>query len=103
MSAKVQVDREAIADFCRRWGVTELDLFGSVLRDDFGPHSDIDVLVSFAPGARPTLADLLCMEAELETLFGRRVDLVQRHLVERSENYILREHVLRHHEPLYVA
>lgn len=103
MAVQIPVDRGAVAAFCRRWGIIELDVFGSALRDDFGPRSDIDVLVTFAPDTKRTLADLLRMEEELHALFGRRVDLVQRRLVERSENYILREHVLRHHEPLYVA
>lgn len=63
-----------------------MDLFGSVLRDDFGRESDVDVLVTFAPSATRTLADLLRMEDELRALFGRRVDLVMRELVEQSEN-----------------
>lgn len=103
MATRLPIDREAVAEFCRRWGISQLELFGSAIREDFGPESDVDVLVTFAPGARQSLADLLCMEEELRALFGRRVDLVKRDLVERSENYILREHVLRHREPLYVA
>lgn len=103
MASRVYFDRDAIAEFCRRWEITQLDLFGSALRDDFDPESDVDVLVTFAPGSTRSLVDLLRMEEELGAVFGRRVDLVKRDLIERSENYILRDHVLRHHEPLYVA
>jgi len=67
-----------LAEFCRRWKVTELALFGSVLRDDFGPGSDVDVLVSFAPDAGWNLFDLVEMQEELKAIFGREVDLVER-------------------------
>jgi predicted nucleotidyltransferase len=97
------ISRDKIADFCRRWKITELALFGSVLRDDFRPDSDIDVLVTFAPGSAWRLDDLLDMKDELEIMFGRRVDLVKKHLVESSENYIRRRHILSHLETLYVA
>ena len=103
MSVRIAIDRKRIADFCRRWRIVELSLFGSVLRDDFRPDSDIDVLVSFAPDARWTLFDVGHMEEELERLFGRKVDLVERRAVERSENYIRRRLILEHHEPVYVA
>jgi predicted nucleotidyltransferase len=83
--------------------VTELELFGSVLRDDFRPDSDIDVLVTFAEDRRPTLLTVVQMEDELRQLFGRSVDLVLRRSVERSDNYIRREHILNHRQPLYVA
>ena len=103
MSARIAIDRERIADFCRRWKIVEFALFGSVLRDDFRPDSDIDVLVSFARDAKWRLFDVVQMEEELEQLFGRKVDLVERRAVERSENYIRRRHILQHNEPIYVA
>ena len=99
----ISIDESALQEVCERWGVTELDLFGSVLRDDFRPDSDIDVLVAFADDRRPTLFTLVQMEDELRQLFGRTVDLVVRGSVERSENYIRREHILRHRHRLYVA
>ena len=71
----IAVPLAAIADLCRRYRVRELSLFGSVLRDDFGPESDVDVLVEFEPGARVTFITLGEMARELETLFGRKVDL----------------------------
>ncbi len=84
MTPRIPIPEAAIADFCRRWKVTEFALFGSVLRDDFGPESDVDVLVSFAPEARHTLFDLVHMEDALGEIFGRKVDLVTRRAVERA-------------------
>jgi predicted nucleotidyltransferase len=75
MSARIQIDPERVADFCRRHKVDRLALFGSVLRDDFTPDSDVDVLVDFAPEARAGLFEMARMEAELEELIGRKVDL----------------------------
>jgi predicted nucleotidyltransferase len=100
---KILVPQEGLAEFCRRWQVAELSLFGSALREDFRQDSDMDLLVSFAPGASWGFDDLLTMKEELETLFGRTVDLVERRLVEMSENYIRRKHILSHLEPLYAA
>jgi uncharacterized protein len=97
------ISRDKIADFCRRWKITEFALFSSVLRDDFRPDSDIDVLVTFMPGASWRFYDLISMKEELENMFGRPVDLVETRLVERSENYIRREHILNHMETVYVA
>lgn len=103
MSAQVPVDRKRIADFCRRWKVTELSLFGSVLREDFTPESDVDVLVTFSAEARWGLFDMVRMEDDLGRVLGRKVDLVEREAVERSENYIRRRRVLGSLEPVYVA
>ncbi|HEX2091840.1 MAG TPA: nucleotidyltransferase domain-containing protein [Longimicrobiaceae bacterium] len=99
----VEIPRERIAEFCRRWKVREFSLFGSVLRDDFRPDSDIDVLVTFEDGVRPGLSDWLDMEDELRELFGRDVDLVKRDLVETNPNYIVRKHILGTARPVYVA
>jgi hypothetical protein len=103
MQVKIKVPRDKVADFCRRWKISELDLFGSALRDDFGPESDVDVLVSFAEDARWSLLDMVAMQEELKQLLGREVDLVERHAVEASENYIRRRHILSSAEPVYVA
>lgn len=75
---KIDIPQEKIADFCRKWNITELALFGSVLREDFRPDSDVDVLVSFAEGARWSLFDLVIMQEELKEVFGREVDLVEK-------------------------
>jgi uncharacterized protein len=103
MSPQVQLDMERLTDFCRRWGVSELALFGSVLRDDFRPDSDIDVLVSFSPDARRDLFDLVDMQDELSAMFARKVDLVCREGIERSHNFIRRKAILSTAEVLYAA
>jgi|ERR671933_2077200 predicted nucleotidyltransferase len=78
ISPKVEVSENAIASFCERWKITEFALFGSILRDDFRPDSDVDVLVSFAPDDKWSLWDIIAMKEELETLFEREVDLVEK-------------------------
>lgn len=73
----VSIPRQQLADFCRRWKVTELSFFGSVLRDDFGPDSDVDVLVTFDSDAGWSLLDLVTMQDELASIVGRKVDLLE--------------------------
>ncbi len=103
MNPAIDLPKEKIAEFCRRWQIVELSLFGSVLREDFRPDSDVDMLVTFAEGARWGIREWLQMEQELEDLLGRKVDLVERRQVEQSRNYIRRRHILDHAEPVYVA
>jgi predicted nucleotidyltransferase len=100
---KIQLPAAEIERFCQRWQISEISLFGSVLRDDFRPDSDIDVLVTFAPESRWSLFDLARMEDELAVILGRKVDLVERKAVEQSENYIRRKHILTNLVPVYVA
>jgi predicted nucleotidyltransferase len=90
----IDYDKEKLRDFCRKWKVTEFSLFGSVVRDDFGPESDVDVLVTFAPEARRSLFDMVHMEDELVEIFGREVDLLTRRSVEQSLNPIRRNSIL---------
>ena len=99
----VEVSKDKIQSFCLKWKITELSLFGSVLRDDFGPASDVDMLVSFDPAARWSLMALAAMQDEIQKILGRKVDLVERSAIERSENYIRRNHILASVEPFYVA
>lgn len=76
MAENVVVPKDQIADFCRRHHIRRLSLFGSVIRDDFGPDSDVDVLVEFLPGQAPGFFRLFDMEVELSSLLdGRKVDL----------------------------
>lgn len=98
---QIALPKKKIQAFCKRWKVTEFALFGSILRTDFRPDSDVDVLVSFAPMARWTLFDLVKMEEELEEIFGRAVDLVERQAIERSPNYIRRKSILKNPEVIY--
>ncbi len=99
----VQPNRDQVVEFCQRWSIVELSLFGSVLREDFRPNSDVDVLVTFAPDVRWSLRDLVEMEEELKGLLGREVDLVEREAVEQSENYLRRRHALSEVETICVA
>jgi len=103
MAARIRVAPDAIADFCRRWDVDELWLFGSVLRDDFRPESDVDIMARFADDVHWRLKDYIQMEDELRAIVGRGVDLVDRRSVEHSENYIRRKHILSGLERLYVS
>jgi uncharacterized protein len=75
MSVHVNVPKEKIEEFCRKNGIKKLSFFGSVIRDDFGPDSDIDVLVEFDENIKVGLIALSGMETELETIFGRKVDI----------------------------
>ena len=94
------VPRDAIADFCRRWKVTEFSLFGSAVRDDFGPESDVDVLVRFGADAAWSLFDLVTMQDELAALFGRKVHLVE---AEGLRNPFRRDEILRTREVVYAS
>jgi predicted nucleotidyltransferase len=103
MAIKIAIEREKIAAFCWRWQITELACFGSVLRDDFRPDSDVDVLVTFAPEVEWSLFDHITMEEELSAILGRKVDLVSRRALERSSNWIRRKAILETAEPFYAA
>jgi predicted nucleotidyltransferase len=92
-----------ISEFCRRWQITELALFGSVLRDDFGPDSDLDVLVTFSSDAEWGLLDHYRMNRELITLLGREVDLLTRSAVEQSRNWLRRHEILSTAQVVYAA
>ncbi|QGU32981.1 nucleotidyltransferase family protein [Thermochromatium tepidum] len=103
MTARITIPYEAIGEFCRKWCIVEFALFGSVLREDFGPDSDVDVLVDFAPEAGRTLFDLVRMEDELRVLFGREVDLVTKRSIQTSRNYLRRKAILDAAEVVYAA
>jgi predicted nucleotidyltransferase len=98
MTSKVSVDRDRLAEFCRHNGVRRLAVFGSALRDDFGPNSDVDVLVEFEPGRTPGLR-FFRMQDELSRLFNRTVDL---HTPASLSRYF-RNQVLAEAEDQYVA
>lgn len=103
MGMQIPIDRERVARFCQKWKIRELSLYGSVLRSDFGPQSDIDVLVAFAPGGGITFGNYVIMTDELAAILGRPVDLVEREAIEKSPNYIRRRHILNSLEAVYVA
>jgi predicted nucleotidyltransferase len=99
----LDLSQEQIAAFCKRWEIDEFALFGSVLRDDFGPTSDLDVLVTFSPDATWGLLEHYQMEQELMALFDRKVDLFTRRAVETSRNWIRRQEILSTAEVVYAA
>ena len=99
----LDIPREEINRFCRRWGVTELAVFGSALRQDFRAESDVDLLVAFNETTSRGLFDLVRMQKELESIFGRDIDLVERAAVEKSENYIRRNEILNNAYVIFPA
>lgn len=102
-SVKIKIPKAKIAEFCRRWNVSEFAIFGSALRGDFRSDSDIDVLVSFAPQAHVTLFDMVEMQDELKAIFGREVDLISRRGVENSRNYLRRKAILESAQVIHVS
>lgn len=99
----IELRIDYIAEFCDRWQITEFALFGSVLRDDFNQNSDIDVLVTFAPNAKRGLTETMQMQDELQTLFGRRVDLIVKTAIERSQNWLRRKNILTSAQIVYAT
>ncbi len=99
MSSQIYIPEDKIAEFCRRNGIQSLSLFGSVLRDDFTPESDIDILVEFKPGRTPGLAFFGSMPDDLSEILGRRVDLNTAHFL----SPYFRQEVLEDAEVIYVA
>ncbi len=78
MKLQVQLDQKTLEEFCRKWRIRELSIFGSALREDFGPESDLDFLVSFDPEAPWSLFDLMEMREDLEFRLGHAVDLIEK-------------------------
>jgi uncharacterized protein len=99
-SSRVPLSPGALNAFCRRWRVRELALFGSVLREDFSPASDVDVLVTFEREAPWSLWDVIAMRGELEEMLGRRVDLVEKDAI---RNPFRRREILRNRQVVYAA
>jgi len=90
----ISLPSDKIASFCRRWKALELAIFGSALREDFSPESDLDFLISFAPDADWGLLEHMQMQQELRDLLQRNVDLVSRRAIEQSQNWIRRKEIL---------
>jgi predicted nucleotidyltransferase len=97
----IQLPTQQLAQFCQKWLVEKLEFFGSVVRADFTLDSDIDILVRFSPHAEWSLFDMAGMQLELEALFGRSVDLVERVSVEQSKNWIRRQMILESAVTIY--
>jgi len=97
---KINIPKDKIADFCRRWKIREFALFGSVLRDDFRPDSDLDVLVVFEPDGGITFNNRVEMQDELTAIFGREVDLVEKDAI---RNPFRRHEILTTKEVVYAS
>ncbi len=97
MKQNINIAEKQIADFCKRWHITEIALFGSVLRND------LDVLVTFSPEADWSLLEHIQMEQELTDILGRKVELLSKRAVERSHNRMLRLEILNTAEVIYVS
>lgn len=100
---RINLPMNIIGEFCRKWEITQLSLFGSALRDDFTDRSDLDLLATFAPDAEWSLFDHVEMEQELGRLLGRRVDLITRDGLEQSRNWLLRKEILQSAQVVYEA
>jgi uncharacterized protein len=101
LQARLAITSEQLAEFCQRWQVAELALFGSILRDDFDADSDIDMLITFALGSRISLVDLVNMEYELGEYCHRKVDLLTKRSVIESPNWIRRTSILNSCKVIY--
>ncbi len=97
---RIKASPTQIAEFCQRWHITEIALFGSVLRDDFRPDSDIDVLLTFSPEQWLTWDDWQAMQTEIETLFKRNVDLVSKQYL---KNPYRRHEILKTRQVIYAV
>ena len=99
---RLSIDEEKLREFCQKWSISELAVFGSAIRDDFGPESDVDFLATFAPNVHRTLLDHVRMQDELAEIVGRKVDLVSRRGVEMSRNPIRKRAILSTAETVHV-
>src|SRR3990167_8276281 len=97
----ISIPQKELEDFCLRWKIQELALFGSVLRPDFRSDSDIDLLVTFRPDAAWSLFDRVDMIDELQKLFGRKVDFVNKRGIEQSRNIFRKKEILQTAEIIY--
>jgi predicted nucleotidyltransferase len=100
---RIPIDRDKIAEFCKKHGIIEFSLFGSVLRDDFGPDSDVDVMISLAPQKQFGLFKYGRLVYDLGQLFRRDVDVVLRKEIEASANPFRKKEVLSNYHTIYVA
>lgn len=98
---KIELPYDEIVAFTHRWDLTEFSLFGSILRDDFRPDSDVDVMVAFPPDSEATLFDMMHMQDELVEIFGRPVDLLTRYGVEHGRNPFTRKYILEGSQTIY--
>lgn len=99
---RLGVSFQILHEFCRQYKITELSVFGSILREDFNFNSDIDLLVKFDPSAHISLIDMIKIENEFKILLRRNIDLVSKKAIENSKNWIRRQNILDNAEIIYV-
>ncbi|HEX8324445.1 MAG TPA: nucleotidyltransferase domain-containing protein [Tepidisphaeraceae bacterium] len=99
-NARLPMSETALADFCRTFGVAEVSLFGSILRDDFRPDSDVDVMLAFQPGYGFTFENMPQIEDALQAIFGRPVDVIEKN---RIRNPLRRQSIMSSYQVLYAA
>ena len=97
----LNLDSPAVRDFCRRWKITELSVFGSILRNDFRPDSDVDFLLDYEEDAEWDLFASIRMQNELAAILGRKVDVVDRYAIEHDGNRFIRQQILDTAERIY--
>lgn len=98
----IEISLHKVRDFCLKWKIKEFALFGSILRDDFNPiESDIDILVSFINGNNISLFDMIEMKEELENLYQRKVDIVNKESIEKSKNPYRKKEILENFKVIY--
>ena len=102
MRMKLDFDVNAVRQFCQERGISKLELFGSVLRDDFREDSDVDLLATVRPDVKCGLFEWVELKEGLEKIFGRPVDLVSRRAIERSQNTYRKRSILARTEPIYI-
>jgi Predicted nucleotidyltransferases len=101
VNPEAKISPNLIEDFCKRWGIIEFSLFGSTLRDDFNPSSDLDIMVAFSPKVKWGLFDHVKMEQELAEVFNRKIDLFTKESIEHTHNWMLRREILGTAEVIY--
>ena len=98
---RLNISPAILNDFCQQAQIVELALFGSIIRDDFRPDSDIDILITFAPDRRISLLEFVGIEQQLEELCNRSVDLLEKSVVEKDDNWIRRNEILGNYQVIY--
>lgn len=98
---RLDITPKQLEEFCQQSKITELCLFGSILRDDFRPDSDIDILVTFTPNINLSLLQFVDLEYQLQNLLKRKVDLLEKSVVEKDFNWIRRQEILNNYQVIY--
>jgi predicted nucleotidyltransferase len=99
----IEIREEKLKEICREYSIRELSIFGSALRNDFNPDSDIDLLIEFKPESGISLFDLVDLKKEFEELFGRDVDIVSKNAIKLSRNQLKKKSILENYKIIYAS